>query len=228
MTYVAPYWSASRFSCFEECPAEYRRRYVLHEPMEPNTAMWFGTAVHKGLEAHYRGEDGELAFRRKWRECRAQLLEAGVIVSEQLFETGLDLIEKTAALGLSGEPERKVWVRTDAYLTAPLLGYVDLWCADRHTIVDFKTTVGTWSAVRAEREMWQPCLYSYAYWLETDVLPKFEYIVLNRATGDVQRFETQRTIEQIMDMLSRAREIAVAINNEQWECTCGKHIEAAA
>lgn len=229
MTYTLPWWSASKLSAWDQCPREFYRRYVLREPVEPNVPMWFGTAVHKGLEAHYRGADGELAFRRSWRECRTQLEAAGCRVSGDLFEVGMALIEKVVALDLVGEPERKIWVRSDAYLTAPLLGYVDLWSPTNHTIYDFKTTIGVWGDARAERETWQPALYSWAYWLETETLPAFEYIVLNRLTRNVQRFRTQRTHEQISDALIRARQIAVAIQGEQWEeCTCGMHQEQAA
>lgn len=225
MTYTVPWWSPSKFMAWDECPQEFHRRYILAEPIEPNVPMWFGTAVHKGLEEHYRGGDGELAFRRKWRECTAQLTSTGKRIPSDLFDVGMTLIERVAALGLSGIPERKVWVRSDAYLTAPVLGYVDLWSQETHTIFDFKTTLGSWSEKRAEREMWQPCIYSWAYWLETETLPEFEYIVLNRSTAGVQRFRTKRTHEQIMDCLSRAREIATAITSEQWDCTCGKHEE---
>jgi hypothetical protein len=222
VTYLVPWWSPSKFTCWDECPQEFYRRYVLREPIEPNTPMSFGTAVHKGLEAHFRGGDGDLAFRRNWREARAALTAPGLHVTD-LAGVGLDMLDKVAALDLHGEPERKIWIRCEAYLSAPLLGYVDLWCADTHTIIDFKTTLGSWSADRAEREMWQPCLYSWAYWLQTDVLPAFEYIVLNRGTGELQRFKTQRTHEQIADTLSRARQIAVAVAAEKWACTCGKH-----
>lgn len=227
MTYSAPWWSTSKFSCWDYCPQEFYRRYVLREPIEPNTPMFFGTAVHKGLEAHYRGEDADLAFRRTWRQLVTELVAVGYKMPD-LTGIGLDLIEKVIALDLHGEPERKIWVRSDSYLNAPLLGYTDLWCVDTNTIIDFKTTLGSWSAERAEREMWQPCLYSWAYWLETEIVPAFEYIVLNRGTGELQRFKTQRTHEQIMNTLTRAREIAVAVEHEQWDCLCGKHLEQAA
>jgi hypothetical protein len=220
MTYVAPYWSPSKFACWDQCPQEFYRRYVLREPMQPTEAMHFGTAVHRGLEAHFRGEDGELAFRRAWRTLSDELNAAGIVVDSKLAKTGLELVEKVTELGLSGEPERKIWVRTDSYLNAPLLGYVDLWCPDTHTIIDFKTTMGAWSAQRAEKEVWQPCLYSWVYYQETGVFPCFEYIVLNRVTGALSRFTTQRTGEQIMGALSRAREIAVSIEKEQFECRC--------
>lgn len=220
MTYIVPWWSPSKFVCWDACPQEFYQRYVLHVPMVPTEALHFGTAVHKGLEAHFRGSDGELAFRRAWRTLSDELAAAQIVVDARLSKTGLELVEKVANLGLSGEPERKIWVRTDDYLTAPLLGYVDLWCPDTHTIVDFKTTVGAWSAERAEKEVWQPCLYSWVYYQETGVLPKFEYIVLNRVTGTLSRFTTHRTGEQIMDALSGAREIAVAVKNNQFDCRC--------
>lgn len=227
MSYVVPYWSPSRFTCYEQCPAEYYQRYVLSMPIEPNTPMFFGTAVHKGLEAHFLGADGELAFRRSWRGLIPDLRAAGCVVPTALFETGLDLVDKVSALGIFGVPERKILTDSTPYLNASLLGYVDLWCESEHTIYDFKTTLGAWSQERAEREMWQPCIYSMAYWLELDVIPAFEYIVLNRATGTLERFATRRTEKQIGDMLGRAREIALAIAAQEWTCTCHRHQLAA-
>lgn len=227
MTWIVPWWSPSKFSCWEQCPQEFYRRYVLHEPIQPNAPMSFGTAIHKGLEAYYRGADGDLAFRRSWRDQSIELRAAGVNVPD-LSGVGLDMIERVVELGISGEPERKIWVRSEAYLNAPVLGYVDLWSSETNTIYDFKTTLGSWSAERAEREQWQPCLYSWAYWLETETLPVFEYIVLNRGTGELKRFKTQKSHQQISDTLARAREIAVAVEREEWGCTCGKHQEQAA
>jgi hypothetical protein len=228
MTYVVPWWSPSKFVCYEQCPAEFYRRYVLHEPIEPNTPMYFGTAVHKGLEAHFRGQDGDLAFRRTWRSLIPELQAAQRVVPSALFETGLELIERVRSLNISGEPERRIWQRTDLYLGAPLLGYVDLWCEDTDTIVDFKTTLGAWSQERAEREIWQPCLYSMVYWLERGTIPTFEYIVLNRSTAELQRFITHRTEQQIADMLGRARQISLAVQRQEWACTCREHQDTAA
>jgi hypothetical protein len=216
VTYIVPWWSPSKFVCFDQCPALFKERYIDRVPMPPTEALHFGTAVHKGLEAHFRAEDGELAFRRVWRQLVQQLDH----VDPGLSKIGLDLIEKVVDLGLSGEPERKIWMRTDDMLGAPTLGYADLWCPDTRTIIDFKTTVGAWSAERAEKETWQPCLYSYAFWLEHDTLPRFEYIVLNRATGALQRFETQRTHEQIDAAFQRAAVIAKAVRLERWDCAC--------
>lgn len=194
---------------------------MLREPMFPTEALHFGTAVHKGLEAHYRGTDGELVFRRTWRELSESLRNDGFEVSQGLSKIGLDLLEKVVDLNLSGEPEKKIWVRTEDYTVAPILGYADLWDTDTHTIFDFKTTVGAWSEARAEKETWQPCLYSYAYWLETGTLPTFEYIVLNRVSGTLTRFKTRRDHDQIMAALSCIREVALMIKRGEFECRCG-------
>lgn len=227
MTHVVPWWSPSRLACYDQCPAEYHRRYVLREKAEPNTPMFFGTAVHKGLEAHFGGGNGDLAFRREWRKLIAELAAAGLRAGD-LVSVGLELIEKVVAMGLTGIPEKKIWVRCEDYLNAPMLGYVDLWSPSNHTIYDFKTTIGSWSEARAESEQWQPCIYSWVYFMETGELPAFEYIVMHRGTGNITRFKTSRTIDQISDMLTKARGIAVAVAAEQWDCRCGKHGEAAA
>jgi hypothetical protein len=227
MPHRPPYLSPSRLWAYDRCPQVYRDRYILKVDQPASYEREFGTAVHAGLEAHFGGGDGDLAFRREWRERMAELREAGGRLPD-LTSTGLDLIDKVVQLGISGTPERKIWIRCEAYLNAPMLGYVDLWSESTNTIFDFKTTIGAWSAARAEREQWQPCIYSWAYFLEVGDLPDFEYIVLNRGTGDLQRFKTQRTHDQICDMLDRARAIVLAVAAEKWECTCRKHGAEAA
>ena len=222
MTYVVPWWSPSKFVCWTQCPYEFYLRYVQHEPMVATEALHFGTAVHRGLEAHYRGTDGARAFRLAWRELGDELRATGLHVDAGLSAMGLDLVEATIALGLRGEPERRVWLRTDATLTAPTLGYMDLFSPDAVEVVDFKTTVGAWSQERAEKEIWQPCLYSWAFWEETGKLPTFRYVVLNRRSGQLEQFVTRRTHDDIAVMLERAIAISRGVQREEFDCVCPK------
>lgn len=204
---------------FDQCPMLYRERYVEEQPFELTEAVAFGQAMHQGLEAHYRGDDGELVFRKIWKDLGGVLRNAGVDVDRGLTATGLNLLEQVYELDLQGEPERPFSLDTPE-LGAPIVGAIDLWGTD--TIYDFKTTYGTWSQERAEREVWQPVLYAWAYWDETDRLPDFEYIVLNRATRVLSRFrrhwEPDGYLEQMNLAWARMRCIAALVEGDELHC----------
>jgi hypothetical protein len=219
---VMPHWSATRFMLYEQCPLLFKERYVDGVAVAPTEAMCFGSAVHLGLEAHYQGQDGERAFRAAWKQYTKEL----GTVDRSLTATGLNLLDQVFALELNGTPERGFSLDTNADLGAPIVGAVDLWDEAHHVIYDFKTTVGAWSQLRAQKEVWQPCLYSHAFWTETDVWPSFEYIVLNRATGALSRFRREWTEQEFLEQMGAAwdRMRLIANNVAADRLTCnGQH-----
>jgi hypothetical protein len=217
-----PHWSASRFMVFDQCPAEFKARYVDGVRIEETEALCFGKAVHLGLEEHYHGGDGWQAFRVAWKRYTDELEGR---VGRGLTAVGLELIEQTVALGLSGAPEYPFSIETEE-LGAPIVGAMDLWCSATNTIYDFKTTRGKWSDARAQDEVWQPTIYSWAAWLETERLPAFEYIVLNRISGTLERFRRQWTDEEQVDATliawKRMQEIADLVDAGDMACH-GRH-----
>jgi hypothetical protein len=220
---VMPHWSATRFMLFEQCPAEFRSRYVDGVAVEPTEAMLFGSAVHHGLESHFNGQDGEHAFRAAWK-AEAQRLHTlwGASVSPTLTGMGLRLIEQVQALDLHGVPERGFSLDTNAELGAPIIGALDLYDQGNNIVYDFKTTRGVWSQDRAQSEVWQPLLYTYAAWDETGNWPQFEYIVLNRMTGALSRFRREWTADEWVDQMnvawSRMVAISTAVAQDKLEC----------
>ena len=219
---VVPHWSATKFMIWEQCPGEFKARYVDQHPMEVTEAMAFGQAVHSGLEAHYRGDDGIRAFRAAWRVFQSQ----ASTYDQTLTRMGMDLIEQVVELGLSGVPERGFSIDTNEALGAPIVGAIDLWGADG-TTYDFKTTKGTWSQERAQKELWQPVLYTWARWLEEpEYGGDFEYIVLNRVTGTLQRFRRDWNADTINEQMNEAWDRMRLIHNDVWadryQCH-GKH-----
>jgi PD-(D/E)XK nuclease superfamily len=214
------YLSASRLATYDRCPAEFYVRYILQVPQRPAVERCYGLAVHAGLEAQFRGEDDELEFLRQWRKHTADCRGAGLFVAPALTDRGLEILDMVRRLGLQGEPEHK-FVTIAADLKLPIFGYVDLWADGK--IYDFKTSGFGWTQARADREIWQPALYSLAYAEETHAdLPTFEYIVLPRAGGSLQRLDATRTPRQVYETLQRARGILQAIEEGQFGCTCGR------
>ena len=69
---VVSHWSATKFMLWDQCPGEFKARYIDECPVVKTEPMLFGSAVHMGLEAHYRGDDGIRAFRAAWREFAAR------------------------------------------------------------------------------------------------------------------------------------------------------------
>jgi len=223
---VMPHWSASRFMLFDLCPGAFKERYVDGVAADPTEAMLFGSAVHHGLEAHFNGDDGERAYRAMWKTETEVLAAAGVRANRNLTGMGIELIEKVAALGLKGVPERGFSIDSNVELGAPIIGALDLYDQAGNTIYDFKTSRGLWSQARAQSEVWQPYLYTYAVWIETGNWPAFEYIVANRVSGALDRFRREWTAEQWLDDMNalwlHMCDISVVVAKGQLECH-GRH-----
>lgn len=221
---VMPHWSATRFMLYETCPALFKERYVDGVALEPTVPLVFGKSFHQGLEEHFNGGDGERAFRLAWKlgaeselNCKPDL---------RLTAVGLELLHKVMALGLKGVPERGFSIDTNVELGAPIVGALDLYDQTSNTVFDFKTTRGAWSQERAQTEVYQPLLYTWAIWDETDEWPAFEYIVCNRWNGALDRFRRQWTADEWWEQMNscwlRMEHIARHTRAGHLECN-GKH-----
>lgn len=211
--------SASRLGTYHYCPGSYRSRYVLKLKEPESVDMHFGLAVHKGLESHYRDEDAELAFRRDWRERQALLTEAGIPIPSGLSARGLDLLEQAIELGFDGTPERKFLLNFPQPHDIGVTGYIDLEGFDY--VLDWKTTNGKWNQERADKEIFQPCLYSWAYFKRTGVWPRFFYVILSRQPGvAAQIFEATRTEAEVYEGMAVMADIYQQIRNEVFPCKC--------
>lgn len=243
------HWSASRFMLFEQCPRAYEDRYVHGLASEPSLAMLFGHTVHTALEVLLQGHRGvclvaaephvdhlECARSRYFREfdsMRAILLADNVSVDGTLYLEGLRMLDQVDAMKLNRDgrsrPERTLSIPTRwGGLDWPVVGAVDLWSPpwSKHGAVvwDFKTTVGSWSQTRADKERWQPLLYTWAYVRAYDVLPTFRYLVLNRMTGAVDTFDRTWPRRKdfdadLYDLELAANEIAECVARGDFDCT---------
>jgi hypothetical protein len=236
---------------FEECPWKYRQRYVEGVASDPSLAMLFGHTVHTALEVLLQGQRGtclvepsahvdhlECARSRYFREfdsMRAMLAPEGIAVDGTLYLEGLRMIDQVNYLNLNGDgcskSERRISIPTEwGGLDWPVVGAVDLWSppwsSHGPVVWDFKTTVGSWSQLRADKETWQPLLYTWAYVRAYDRLPTFRYLVLNRMTGSVDTFDrtwtTRRSFDaDLNDLEFVAEEIAEQVAAGNYDCSRG-------
>jgi hypothetical protein len=217
---VMKHWSATRFMLFDQCPGLFRDRYVDGLALEPTEAMCFGSAVHKGLEAHYNGGDGEQEFRVQWKAYTREFRSHAALTG-----SGLELLNKVFALDLHGVPEQPFQLETTMELGADIVGALDLYDAHNNVVYDFKTTRGKWSQARAQAEVWQPLLYTWSVWDDRDQWPAFEYIVLNRVTGTLERFRREWTADEWLAQMNaawlRMCEVSVAVAQGRFDCTGG-------
>lgn len=220
------YLSPSRLSCYDYCPAEFEKRYILKQDEPPTPERLFGTAVHKGLEALFLNQDDELAFLREWRTLKATLTQDEQRFTSGLQSRGLELLEMVRNLSLAGEPERFFMYTVHDFLI-PFLGYIDLWDEATKTIVDFKTSGYGWTQEKADAQVFQPAIYSQAISDAYNVIPTFKFVVLPRIQGPAQILDGTRTGDQIIAAFDRAREIHELIEAKVFTCRCGKHQEAA-
>ena len=190
---------------------------------------------HGDGDAASRLDCARAVYYQQFDIMRSILADEGVEAGGLLYLEGLRMIDQVDHLRLNDDgrsaPERWFKIPTRwGGLTWPVVGAVDLWSPpwSKHGAVvwDFKTTVGSWSQERAERERWQPLLYSWAYVRAFDVVPTFRYLVLNRVTGAVDTFDRTWAkrgdfIEDLTDLEFHAEEIAEAVAEGNFSCTRG-------
>ncbi len=222
--------SPSALEAWDWCPLHrYAKSYKDNVRMSPNTAVWFGTACHAGLEAAYTaGTDWELAFLRSWRQLSRELevaertdLEESLIDRSTYSGRGLALIQSVVDLKIEGEPE-VAFTQTLPGLSIPVKGRIDLVDTKAHRIYDFKTSNRGWSAAMAAKKVWQPALYSAVYEAMYQVRPSFAYVILP-VQGSAPAFvlEAPRTPESQAAAIVRAQQILERIWAEDWgDCTC--------
>jgi len=214
-----PHWSAQRFASWDLCPSTFRDRYVDGLAVEVSEAMAFGSAVHKGLEAHYKGEDGDRSFRRAW----ATFADG----SPNLTAVGLNLLDAVRELGLVGTPEWRFEFDTSLIWGLPVIGYVDL--VGGGVVYDFKTSMADWGDARARRDIWQPALYSWAVAQVWGEWPRFEYVILNKQSGKVSTVDASVPEEKWNELDDRIRTIWAYTERGDFPCVGhGKCPECAA
>jgi PD-(D/E)XK nuclease superfamily protein len=225
--------SPSALESWDWCPVHrYARSYRDNVRMSPNAPVWFGTAVHAGLEAAYRGKDWELEFVKAWRVLHKELEVHFAAAAEEdgapatvgratLATRGLYLIESALALGLVGEPEWSFTHKLEG-LDVPVKGRVDLMDRESHRIYDWKTTQRGWSANMVSKKIWQPAIYSAVYEDAYKIRPTFAYVILPvMGAGPAYVLEAPRTPESQAAAIVRAQEILTLIRADDYgECTC--------
>ena len=223
------YLSPSRLACYDRCPQLFLERYIEKQIQPPSVERQFGTAVHYGIEAHFRGEDHEMTFLTDWRETVKECRAAGLFVATTLTLRGLELIDMVRHLDLQGEPEKRVTLNVTG-IPIPIIGYVDLWTGTH--IFDWKTAGAAWGPARVAREVFQPAIYSQAIAeeLHLNEHPKMTIVVLPRIAGELQRFDVTQSPRQVYDVLERVREIHQRIEGGEFGCKpkCQEHREQAA
>ena len=215
--YFPSHLSPSQLTAYSLCPVLYRERYVLRIDPPPQPERLFGLAVHAGLEAHFRGEDAEVAFLRRWKGFLSTLDTALFPLLPALRNRGLQILDMVRELNLVGVPEKLISVIWPEF-KIPFVGYCDLW--GDNCVYDFKTAAYGWTQSKADSQMFQPAIYSQAYTDEHGAIPQFKFVVLPRVPGPVQILDATRTGEQIERAFQEALRIHRAIEAQQWGCTC--------
>jgi hypothetical protein len=225
------HWSSSQFHAWDLCPTTYRERYVDGVKEDTTWAMAFGSVIHLALEEHYRGGDGDQAFKKAWRatwpDLVARILETGNTppgggLHFVYAGVGLNLLDRVYNLGLEGEPEVPFTMDTTQDWLKPTTGFIDLVDWGGKHIYDFKTTIGTWGEGRANQDIWQPTLYQRQVQLMVGEVYDFSYVTLNKRTMEVSFIQpTVPYEERLGAMLVGGTMIAAMDANGSYPCKGG-------
>lgn len=221
--------SPSALDAFDWCPPHrYVRSYRDGAKMTAVTPVWYGSAVHTGLEAAFRGQDWEIEFLRAWRVAQGELdavaatdLEESQVDRSGYSARGLFLIQSALALGVTGDPEVAFTETLDG-LAIPVKGRIDMVDRERHIITDWKTSQRGWSAAMVAKKVWQPAIYGAVYAKQYGVQPTFQYAILPvMGSAPAYLLQAPRTPESQVAAIARAQQILERIWADDWgDCTC--------
>lgn len=180
--------SVSAVQLYRRCPAQWKRVYADGIVEPPSPAMAFGKAFAIALEAHHRGDDGDVAFARAHAA-------AGNAVPGAVFGLGLLALYRQR-FNLDGRPEQSFSLSLpDRQVPVPIVGVMDLERSDE--VIEFKTARNPWSQARADAE-YQSAVYGWAFEQRHGRPPEHvRYLVFSTRTGDVQEILTRPTASEL-------------------------------
>ena len=163
-------FSVSKLNLFLVCPRSYFYKYILNITSPGSTAMFFGSAIHEGIAAFYKGGNPVQAFKDELKKINPV---AGIVKDDKeykaLLKQGVRLMELYQTDAPYFEPEaveelREVYLThpaTDEKLPIPFVFKIDLLTKDGY-IVDHKTTSGAGKR-QSETDRIQGIAYTMAY-----------------------------------------------------------------
>jgi hypothetical protein len=167
---------------YARCPLDWKRWYVDKVRVPPPSELLFGRAFAQALEAHHRGDDGDVA----WVRAHAEVGNArpGAEYGLQLLALYRDRYQ------LVGRPEASfsLYLPDRDAVPVPILGVIDLLCEDE--VVEFKTSKATWTQQRVDAE-YQAAVYGWAFRrLKKRRADRVRYIVFSTKEPAIAEFET--------------------------------------
>jgi hypothetical protein len=214
----------SSLSTWDNCPEQFRRRYIEGEIIPPGLAAHIGTGVHKAAEVNHRakiktGQDEPLSvvqdaardgYITAVKDKRAYFPPEDRPSARAQAEAGVDEVVSLAALYHAQiapeispaliEKRVELWVPG---LDLPISGTIDL-LDEAGTLIDFKTASKAWPADRAHYSP-QATIYHKLVEADTGQPPeeiRFE-IMIKGAKPRRQTLSTDRTEDDFTALVGR-------------------------
>lgn len=224
--------SVSSLNLYRRCPEAFKRKYIDHEPEQPNGKMLVGGAAGAALNQHFG-----YVIERGYGLSTADVLDE--YASEWAGRTGREEVQwgsdTAGALKDSGAEALRLYhtliapkvvpvsVEREFELSWPgapfvLTGYLDLETAD-NAICDYKMTGQRWSQDKADAEL-QPTVYLAGRRAEGNPASGFQYHTLVRTRKPSAEIVPTERSERQLDLLTN-RVFAIARSIEwRWLNDC--------
>jgi len=163
------HFSYSSMRVYENCPHKYRLSYIRgYWINKESTALRFGSAIHKALEAMYKGQDAKLALKKSIYEKPENVLwkKSNPDREYNLAVKMLEMYDKKKLHLIPRDVEKMFNIEvinpeTNEKLPWTLKGKMDIVTKDGW-ICDHKTSSGSLTQTWADNEF-QATAYSFAY-----------------------------------------------------------------
>lgn len=225
-------FSFSQLQTYETCPLQYKYQYILKIPTPPAAAASFGSTIHNVLQRFYEGflKDNSLDFEHMKALIATHWIPVGY--SSQSHATRMkEEAEKmlaqfyktfhTPALGVQSlEKLFKIKVDEEIYITGKI-DRVDTMHDGSIEIIDYKT-----GKVPEEKELkksLQLSIYALAATNEGLYNKPIDQVYLTfYYLQDMKKVTMQRTQEELIDVTSTVKNLAVKIKSGTFEPKVGK------
>jgi len=238
--------SHSMYRDYLSCPKLfYYRHFLKIRPDDKPLPLHFGSALHAGLEAHHKGNGNIIdVFKREF--TKDPLNEKDQLKYEDELANGIRLLNKYLEQEAFIRDNLDIQVITSEQYFA-LTDIKNLLVPKVSGVVDFVTKSGALGDYKTSSKRYkqedidssaQPTFYYLWYLNKFGKLPKeFIYVVFLKKIKKepIQILSTQRTQEDINNLLTSINEVAIKVENAEFErppedqhprwCDCWKYEE---
>lgn len=214
--------SATSINTYNNCPLQWKYKYIFHLLEPENPAFIIGTCYHKAVELFHTGQDKDFIM----EEMKKLLLVNKSKEEIDRFACVRKMFEKYLVYPVEGETVQTEYkFSLDIFNGIKLIGFIDRVTPD--SIIDYKTSSFDYETEETDNNI-QADIYSYVFWKEKGELPNVVFQIMNKKKAGQTDYKPQlitfkKTIKDMEDLEVKLKEFYDNVEQEKFEPKEGKY-----